>query len=143
VTATGSIEIDAPVDHVFATITDFDNVASWQSQCLSSVVEERDEQGRGTVVKLQIDMKIKQPSYRNRYNYAAAPNRLTFNLIDGEIKKAEGSYTLDAVGDRTKVTYSADVDPGFYVPGPVRKKVAQGSINDLLSQLKNRAESTR
>lgn len=142
-TSTGSIEINAPVEHVFATITDFDNVASWQSQCLSADVEERDADGRATVVRLQIDMKIKQPTYRNRYSYAAAPNRLTFKLIDGDIKKAEGAYTLDAVGDRTKVTYTADVDPGFYVPGPVRKKVAQGSINDLLSQLKSRAESTR
>ena len=142
-TATGSIEIDAPVDHVFATITDFDNVASWQSQCLSAEVQERDAEGRATVVKLQIDMKIKQPSYRNRYDYSAAPGRLSFKLIDGEIKKAEGSYTLEPSGSKTKVTYSADVDPGFYVPGPVRKKVAQGSINDLLSQLKTRAESTK
>src|ERR1700739_1911809 len=90
----GSIEIDAPPEHVYATITDFDTVAEWQSACVSANVQERDGDGRPVGVELQLDMKIKQPRYRNRYAHHP-PERLEFELIDGELKSAKGAYTFE------------------------------------------------
>jgi ribosome-associated toxin RatA of RatAB toxin-antitoxin module len=141
--AKGSIEIDAPVDHVYATITDFDTVPEWQSACVEANVQERDEDGRAVVVELKLDMKIRQPRYRNRYTHSP-PTHLEFEMIDGDIKSVKGGYTFeDLGGDRTRVTYENLVDPGFYVPGPVRRKIAEAAVNDLLKQLKARAEATK
>ena len=141
--ARGSIEIDAPAEHVYATITDFDTVAEWQSACVAANVEERDADGRPVVVELKLDMKIRQPRYRNRYRHNP-PSSLEFEMIDGDLKSVQGGYTFeDLGGGRTRVTYENAVDPGFFVPGPVRKKIAESAVKDLLSQLKARAESTR
>ena len=141
--ARGTIEIDAPADHVYATITDFDTVAQWQSACVSANVQERDSDGRATIVELKLDMKIKQPRYRNRYTHNP-PARLEFEMIDGDLKSGKGAYTFEDLGEgRTRVTYENAVDPGFFVPGPVRKKIAESAVNDLLKQLKARAEATK
>src|SRR5882762_9247957 len=101
--AKGSIEIDAPAVHIYATITDFDTVAEWQSACLAANVQERDTDGRPVVVELQLDMKIKQPRYRNRYTHNP-PHRLEFEMIDGDVKSVKGGYTFeDLGGGRTRV----------------------------------------
>src|ERR1700757_2489320 len=97
-TGRGSIEIDAPPEHVYATITDFATVAEWQSACVSANVEERDADGRAVVVQLQLDMKIKQPKYRNRYTHQP-PRRLGFEMIDGDLKSGKGAYTFEDLGD--------------------------------------------
>jgi uncharacterized membrane protein len=140
--ATGSIEIDAPIEHVYATLTDFERAPEWNKTALESAVQERDADGRGIVVELKLDMKIKQPRYRNRYTHTP-PTRLEFELIDGDIKSVKGRYEFeDLGGGRTRVDYQNAVDPGFYVPGPVRNKIAEEQVNNLLKQLKARCEST-
>src|SRR5262249_38691860 len=140
--ARGSIEIDAPLGHGYATITHFDTGAERQSACVSAKVHERDGDGRPGGVGLQPDMKNKKPRDPNR-DTPNPPSSLQFEMIDGDLKSARGGYTFeDLGGGRTRVTYENAVDPGFFVPGPVRKKIAESAVKDLLSQLKARAEST-
>ena len=45
-----TIEVDAPPERCFALMTDYERMPSWQGAVRSIRVEERDEQGRGSVV---------------------------------------------------------------------------------------------
>ena len=59
------------------------------------------------------------------------------------MKSVAGEFALDDLGDgTTRATYRLDIDPGRFVPGPIRKAltevVMRGSVRDLKRRVEGR-----
>jgi len=132
--------INAPQDKIVATLTDFENYTEWQSGMLECTVKERDDEGRGTLVELYVDAKIKKLRYTTKYWYDLDNGRMGFDLVDGDLKECTGAYTFEALDDgaATRVSIDITTEVGFFVPGPMKKLIRDQSLKNSMRDLKKR-----
>ena len=60
--------------------------------------------------------------YTLGYDYSDAPDSFSWDLIEGDVKELSGSYGFDEFEDVTEVTYETAIDPGFPVPGFLKRQ---------------------
>jgi ribosome-associated toxin RatA of RatAB toxin-antitoxin module len=132
--------INAPQDKIVAALTDFEHYTEWQSGMLECTVKERDEEGRGVLVELYVDAKIKKIRYTTRYWYDLDNGRMGFELVDGDLKQCDGTYQFEAVddGSATRVSIDITTEIGFFVPGPMKKLIRDQSLKNSMRDLKKR-----
>jgi len=136
-----TIEVDAPPERCFALMTDYERIPSWQGAVRSIRVLERDEQGRGSVLEYEIDAKVRVVRYRLRQVYDE-PHRLSSEYLGGDFRDFSGEWRfLPDGGDGTRVELDLSVDPGRFVPGPVRGAISDAVIKRALRDLKRQAET--
>lgn len=116
-------EIDAPLDQVWALVEDVEKAPEWQGGLKAMHAIERDADGRPLRCETETDGKVKTVKAIVRFTYAG-PTELTWIQEKGDLKSVEGSWTLeDLGGDRTRATYSIEVDLGrklgMLVRGPI------------------------
>ena len=135
-----TIEIDAPPERCYALMTDYERIPSWQGAVRSIRVLERDEQGRGSVLEYEIDAKLKVVRYRLRQVYDE-PHRLSSEYLGGDFRDFSGEWRFQPAGDgRTHVELELAIDPGRFVPGPVRGAISDAVMKRALRDLKKEAE---
>jgi uncharacterized membrane protein len=136
-----SIDVEATVDEIFEVATDFEAYPKWNSDIKKVEVRETNADGYPTKVWFEVDAKIKTVRYTLGYDYSQAPDSFSWSLLEGDVKELSGSYSFDEFDDVTEVTYETHVDPGFPVPGflkrQAQKTIARGALHDL----KKRVES--
>jgi ribosome-associated toxin RatA of RatAB toxin-antitoxin module len=131
--------INAPQDKIVDALTDFEHYTEWQNGVLECTVKERDEQGRGSVVELHVDAKIKKIRYTTRYWYDLDNGRMGFDLIEGDLKECTGRYRFEPQDDgSTKVSIDITTEVGFFVPGPMKKLIRDQSLKNSMRDLKKR-----
>ena len=132
--------INAPQDKIVGALTDFEHYTEWQSGMLECSVKERDEEGRGTLVELYVDAKIKKIRYTTKYWYDLDNGRLGFDLVDGDLKECTGVYTSEPTDDGAATQVSIDIttEVGFFVPGPMKKLIRDQSLKNSMRDLKKR-----
>lgn len=135
--ATG--EIDAPIEQVWAVVSDVASIAEWQDGVLTATAIERDADGQVVLCEIVSDAKVKELKVRARF-VRAAPNRLSWTVESGDVKKLDGSWVLeDLGGGRTRATYEVEVDPGrmlrMLVRGPVEDAVRQKLVGQRPAEL--------
>jgi len=136
-------EIDATPERCFELLTDYERLPEWQGAVRSARVLERDEQGRGSVVEYEIDAKLKTVRYKLRQVYDA-PHRLASEYLGGDFRDFSGEWRFEAIdGDRTRAELDLEIDPGRFVPGPVRKAIADAVMKRALKDLKAHVEGAR
>ncbi len=135
-------EIDASRAACFAVLLDFDAYTEWQPALKSAAVHERDDEGRGSLVEFTADALVQEIRYTVRYRYTV-PERMWWELVEGNIKSGDGEFALDELGgpQRTRATYRLESDLGFYVPGPLLKKGTEKLMDGVVAGLKRRAET--
>ena len=134
-----SIDISAPPEKILEVVTNIDSYPDWMSAFKLAKVLERDPEGRPTRAEFEVDARIKQIHYVLEYTYSS--NGISWNSVDGDVKEIAGSYTLEPSGDTTLVTYEYSIDPGFPIPGFLRKQGVRMMVDSALKDLKRRAES--
>lgn len=144
-TATG--EIDAPIDEVWAVLSAVETIDQWQEGITGSEAVERDGSGEVVLAKISADVKVKELSVVTRFS-RQAPTRLSWKVERGDVKKLDGSWTLeDLGGGRTRATYEIEVDPGrmlgMLVRGPVEEKIRQRLVETRPSELAARVAVSR
>jgi len=103
-------------------------------------VLERDEQGRGVIVEYEIDAKIKTVRYRLRQVYDE-PHRLSSEYLGGDFRDFSGEWRFEPGADgRTRVELDLRIDPGRFVPGPIRRALTEGVMRVSVRELKKRVE---
>jgi uncharacterized membrane protein len=134
-------EIDAPAADCYAAITDFESYPEWQTAVERIEVLDRDAAGRGTVVEVHVDAKLRKVRYRLDYHHEP-PARLWWEFIEGDgIEAIEGEFTFEDLGEgRTRATYRLGVDPGVPVPGLIARRLTAGVMRGSVSDLKHRVE---
>jgi uncharacterized membrane protein len=130
--------IAAPADKIIEALTDFDSFPEWQSSVMECEVLERDGEGRGSLIRMKVDAKVRKVDYIVRYTYDL-PHSLSWEQVSGDLKENTGRYTFAPREDGgTDVTVDIVAEVGFFVPGPMKKLIREQSLKNSLRELKKR-----
>lgn len=136
-----SLVIEAEPAVCFDEITDYETFPEWQAAVKEVDVLSRDADGRGRDVRFAIDAKVRQVHYTLRYSYEP-PHLITWEYVEGDVKSVTGEYTFEDQGDgTTRATYSLDIDPGVWLPGPVKRMLTEQVMKRSVEDLKRRVEN--
>jgi uncharacterized membrane protein len=142
-----TLEIDAPIERVFAIAADVEHAPEWQGAMKSAKALDHDEAGRPTLVETELDSSVAKHKLTLRFRYDE-PTEVTWSREKGDLKSLEGSWQFDDLGGgRTRATYSLDIglNRGLSliaktVKGPVEARIRQLLANRPVEGLKARAE---
>jgi coenzyme Q-binding protein COQ10 len=135
-----SAEVAAPPQRCFDALTDYERLPEWQKAVRSARVLERDERGRGAVVEYEVDARFKTVRYRLRQIYEE-PDRLASEYLGGDFRNFSGEWRfIDLGGDRTRVELDLRIDPGRFVPVPLRSAISDAVMRRALRDLKAEVE---
>lgn len=143
--ASRSITINVPAEHLFDTITEYESYPDFIPETLGVEVLKRSKKKDGTrVSEVKFDIKvIKQVDYTLRLT--EEPNeRVSWELVEGRVFKTNsGSWELKAAGKgKTEATYTVDITIGLLVPQAITNMLVGSSLPKMLEQMKDRAEGT-
>ena len=137
-----TIDIAATAEEIFEVTTDFEAYPDWNSNIKKVEIKETDADGRATQVWYEVDAKLKVVKYTLEYDYSDAPESFSWDLLEGDVKELSGSYSFDEFDDVTEVTYETSIDPGFPVPGMIKRQAQKQIAKAALEDLKKRVESS-
>jgi ribosome-associated toxin RatA of RatAB toxin-antitoxin module len=138
---TFSLVIEAEPAVCFEAITAYETFPEWQAAVKEVHVLSRDERGRGRDVQFHIDAKVRQVSYTLRYSYEP-PHLITWDYVEGDVKSVDGEYVFeDQLDGTTRATYALEIDPGVWLPGPVKKMLTDQVMKRSVEDLKRRVET--
>ncbi len=136
-----SVVVSAGLDACFAVTIDFDKYPEWAHDVKQATVLTRDADGRPTVVEFRASALGRSTHYTLEYDYAHAPNKLSWHMSDGDIMRSIiGSYAFQTEGTGTRITYDLAVELVIPLPGFVKRR-AEMRILSTLKELKTRIES--
>ena len=126
-TGSSTAEIDAPLQRVWELVEDVESAQQWQGGLKGMSAIEHDADGHATLCEAENDAKVRTIKSTIRFKYDG-PSRLSWTQEKGELKSVDGSWVLEDLGaDRTRATYSLDVDLGRMLGMVIR-----GPLVDIL-----------
>lgn len=136
--ASKSIVINAPMDKIYALITDYASYKDFIPEVRAVQILERN--GEEATVQYEAEI-IKKIKYTLRHS-GSPPNRLTWSFVKGEfMKDNKGSWELvDQGGGKTLVTYNIEIGLGPLVPKSIVDTLTATSLPKLLENFKRKAE---
>jgi hypothetical protein len=139
-----SVEIDAPLEDVWAVVEDVITAPEWQGGLDKMTALERDADDRPTLVETENDIKVRRVKARIRFRYEG-PALLAWTQEKGDMKSVQGAWELEDLGNgRTRATYRLDADPGrmlgLVIRGPVEAATRAIFVNGRPGELKRRVE---
>lgn len=150
------ITIGAPLARVFDVISDFARYPEWAPDIKATTVLARDDEGRATEVEYRAAAMGRSVSVHLRYDYAGAPERLSWELIGSDtVKRYDGTYVLVAAethegesdggdgaeGPATEVDYELTVELLVPLPGFVKRRAEHRIVKAAMPELKTYIES--
>jgi Polyketide cyclase / dehydrase and lipid transport len=142
--ATQSVTIAASPEHCYAVATDFPHYPEWAKDVKEAIVRETDDEGRATKVEFRASALGRSTHYTLAYDYSAAPEKLSWELVRGDITRAiDGAYTFSTSATEpssTDVVYELSIELVVPLPGFVKRR-AEVRILNTVKELKARAEA--
>ena len=142
--ATQTITISTTPEHCFEVATDFERYPEWAKDIKEAIVLERDEAGRATTVEFRASALGRSTHYTLAYDYGAAPEKLSWQLVRGDIMKSiDGAYTFSPSATdpgSTDVVYELSIELVVPMPGFLKRR-AEVRILNTVKELKARAEA--
>ena len=144
-TGSSTAEVDAPLEQVWAFVEDVQRAPDWQGGLKGMHVLERDGDGHAIVCQTESDAKVRTIKSTVRFTYDG-PTTLTWSQEKGELKSVDGRWELeDLGGNRTRATYSLEVDLGrmlsLVIRGPLVDLVRGMLVSARAGELKRAVES--
>jgi ribosome-associated toxin RatA of RatAB toxin-antitoxin module len=137
--------IAASPARLFEVATDFDRYPEWAHDLKQATVLERDDAGRATKVAFRAAAMGRSTCYTLAYDYTGAPERLGWQLDEGDImRRLDGSYTfapVDGDPDSAEVVYELTVELVIPLPGFVKRRAEARIMRTALRELKTFVES--
>jgi ribosome-associated toxin RatA of RatAB toxin-antitoxin module len=138
-----STDIDAGPQACFDALTDYEHLSDWQGAVKAARILERDDQGRGSIVEYEVDARFKTVRYRLRQVYDE-PGRVASEYLGGDFRDFAGEWRFEPRdGGGTRAELDLRIDPGRFVPGPVRSAIADAVMRRALRDLKRHVEQQR
>jgi len=133
--------VNAPAEKIIAALTGFDVFAEWQANGMECEVLERDADGRGTLIRMKVDGKVKKLDTVVRYSYDL-PHGFSWVQESGDFKEYTATYRFTPREDGgTDVNVDIVAEVGFFVPGPMKKLIREQSLKNAMRELKRHVES--
>ena len=144
--ASHTVEIEAPLDEVYAVAANVAGAVEWQPSVVSIDVIEEYPDGAAKLVELEADAIVKKAKSVLRYEYSP-PGGISWVQEQGDTKSLTGQWELSAIDDgRTRATYALSADPGrmlgMLLRGPVEGKVKDFLTRGAAEGLKEHCESS-
>lgn len=138
--ASQTVEIDAPMQTVYEVITNYAAYPDFLDQV--GTVTVADASDAGALVTYSVEVLKKRVHYTLAMKHEG-PDKVSWSLHDSNVmKKSDGAWLLEAIGEgRTKATYSVDVKPRGFVPGPIVKALTGRALPATVDAFKRRAEA--
>ena len=131
--ASHTVEIEAPLDDVYAVAADIPNCGLWTPSVESVEVLERHPDGSAKLVELKADAIVKKAVSILAYEYAP-PDGLSWTQEQGDVKSLNGEWQLTVISETvTRATYMLRADPGM-VFGMLLRGPVEGKVKDFLTR---------
>jgi ribosome-associated toxin RatA of RatAB toxin-antitoxin module len=145
ISGSSTAEIEAPLAKVWALVEDVPSAPEWQGGLKAIRVLERDGDGRAVLCETESDAKVRSIKSNVRFRYDG-PNKLSWTQEKGELKSVDGRWELeDLGGERTRATYSLDVELGrmlgMVIRGPLVDLLRDMLVSARAGELKKQIES--
>ena len=138
-----SIEVDAPPDVCFEVLSDVERMADWQRAVCDVEILERDADGRAAVVEYLVDARVRKVRYRLRQFYDP-PALVRSEYLGGDFREFAGEWRFVGIGNgRTRAELELRIDPGRFVPAPLRGAISDAVMRRALGDLKAHLEGAR
>lgn len=139
-----SIEINVPLDKLFAVVQDFAKYPEFIPEMKQVNVLRKGSTGQDVEFHIELDLPL---GMKKRIVYSLAftedaPKGVRWQLIKGEYMKGNvGNWAFKALADnKTEATYTIELSFGALVPKVVANFLAEQSLPKMLGQFKGRAE---
>jgi uncharacterized membrane protein len=137
-----SIHVEGTPQRCYEVAIDFDRYPEWATDVKEVEVLDRDETGRGTLVRYRISALGKTIGYTLDYDYAGAPGGFSWTLDTADyLTRLDGSYRFDPAPSGTEVGYVLVVDISLPLPGFMKRAAAGMIVNNALKQFKDYVEA--
>ena len=139
-----SVEIEGPIEEVFAVAADVEGSPRWQPEIKLAECLERDSDGHQVLVRTETDGKVRTLNSTLRFGYDE-PTTITWEQTEGDLKSVEGSWELEDLGEgRTRATYWMEVDLGrmlgMVIRGPLVGLLRGQLVESMPGKLKRFVE---
>ena len=137
-----STQIQAPIEQVREILFNLEGYPSWSSAIKIVEVLERDSSSRPTKLTLKVEAGVLKDRPTLIYDWSKAPNEISFSLEEADLMtQMDGKYEIKDNGDDSvTVTYSLTTALTMPVPDLMRRKVEKTTIEQSLSELKQKLE---
>jgi len=137
-----STQIQAPIEQVREILFNLEGYPSWSSAIKTVEVLERDSSSRPTKLTLKVEAGVLKDKPTLVYDWSKAPNEISFSLEEADLMtQMDGKYEIKDNGDDSViVTYSLTTAVTMPVPDLMRRKVEKTTIEQSLSELKQKLE---
>ncbi|HOF63242.1 MAG TPA: SRPBCC family protein [Dermatophilaceae bacterium] len=139
-----SIVINAAPGKVLDVIADFEAYPQWAAQVKRISVLSEEGDGWADRVEFTLDAGMVQDTYTLDYEWDIADSGtgvVSWTLVKATVLRSmDGSYTLAADKNGTKVTYRLAVDLTIPVLGLLKRKAEKAIVDTALKELKKRVE---
>jgi ribosome-associated toxin RatA of RatAB toxin-antitoxin module len=142
--ATERMVVSATPARCFEVSSDIGAYPEWAADIKEVSIEDRDDQGRPTLVTFRAAAFGRSTSYTLAYDYSEAPEVLSWVQTKGDITaKLDGRYVFAADGSgSTEVTYHLEVELKVPLPGFIKMRAQSRIMSIALRELKARVESS-
>lgn len=135
--ATQNMHIEAPLERIWAVLTDFESYPAWARDLKEVTVVQRDEEDIASLVRFRAAAMGRSTTYTLAYDWSDAPNRMAWKLVSGDIQKVlDGSYHLVERGSGTDVTYHLRVELAIPLPQFVKRRAEARIVSTALRELR-------
>ena len=137
-----STQIQAPIEQVREILFNLEGYPSWSSAMKTVGVLERDSSSRPTKLTLKVEAGVLKDRPTLVYDWSKAPGEISFSLEEADLMtQMDGKYEIKDNGDDSvTVTYSLTTALSMPVPDLMRRKVEKTTIEQSLSELKQKLE---
>ena len=122
--AVQGIETTASPETLLAVTADLERYPQWASGVKQVEVLESDEAGFPRRARFVVDALVKEISYVLSYDWTEVPRKVTWEADPNEdIHELVGSYEFHPLEEGgTSIVYMLKVEPGFKLPGFLRRR---------------------
>lgn len=140
-----SIQIAADPGRVLDAIADFPAYPSWAGDVKKVSVLSEEGDGWADQVEFVLDAGVIKDTYVLDYDWEVAADGtgvVSWELVRATVLKSmNGSYTLEAAGSGTSVTYRLAVDLNIPMLGMLKRKAEKVIVETALKELKKHVEA--
>jgi coenzyme Q-binding protein COQ10 len=136
--ATQSIVIRAPMEKVFAVITDYDRYPQFLTEVKRAKVGPR----KDGQCEVEYEASLMKTIHYTLRMKEEAPSKVTWSFVKGDfMKDNRGTWLLEAADGGVRATYTIELGLSALVPQSVVNALVGGSLPRMLEAFKKRAET--